>query len=64
MSGPPPLGVCGLLPAEARELLVRAAAIPDPFARERAIDAAVTRLRARYPDRFRDDTALDDDAAG
>lgn len=46
-----------LLPAEARQRLIKAAQTPntdrDPNASEKAIDEAVAWARLRYPDHFR-----------
>lgn len=43
------------LPPEARAALAAAAQShpKDPFAREKAIDAAIKRVKAQYPDYFR-----------
>lgn len=52
-----PDSLCQQLPYEAREALARAARVPvtagDPMARQKAIDAAKARIRARFPRLFR-----------
>lgn len=46
-----------MLPEQAREELRKAAQTPtdvDPFARKRAIDKAISRLRKAYPEHFKE----------
>jgi hypothetical protein len=43
-----------LLPADARKMLVDAAGIEDPKARERAINRVTKRTKQMYPKYFRD----------
>lgn len=49
--------VIGLLPADARKMLKKAAETPvtgaDPLARTKAIDRAAAIIKARYPEYFR-----------
>jgi hypothetical protein len=51
------LSATGILPRPAREELQRAAMTPipknDPLARARAINETIERLRAMYPDYFK-----------
>lgn len=47
------LPVIKLLPPDAREALVKASKIKDPFARQAAIEEATERARWRYPKYFK-----------
>ena len=52
---PPKTIALTVLPPEARAALAAAAQShpKDPFAREKAIDAAIKRVKAQYPEYFR-----------
>lgn len=42
-----------VLPPNAQALLKRAAATPDPYERQRAIERAIDYVRSMYPDFFK-----------
>jgi hypothetical protein len=44
---------CNQLPPAARDLLVIASQVPDPHERRLAIDHAIDRVKARFPEFFR-----------
>lgn len=50
------MGPSTLLPLAARERLIKATQIKDPFERLKAIDAAIDRVKSEHPKLFKPET--------